>query len=163
MHQFWLLQPGRPGSSIYISQEHYPSYTPGTGFTFCHVMICLAIMEVYNSPPRRSSELLSSQSYDWRSVGQSVLVSGHHLGSMAIFFFTSTEINFSHLQFFSMGQALWWEDGSVIYSYKCCLTLQVLSLSGPSPAELQTVCYCLLSRFRPYSLFITAYDSRATI
>jgi hypothetical protein len=38
---------------------------------------------------------------------------------------------------------LWRKDGSVIYSYNCFWALPEQSLSGPSPADLTTICYCL--------------------
>jgi hypothetical protein len=42
---------------------------------------------------------------------------------------------------------LWREDGSVIYSYNYFWNLPAQSLSGPSPAELLTVFYCLIWDF----------------
>jgi hypothetical protein len=40
--------------------------------------------------------------------------------------------------------SLWWEDGSVIYSYSCFWAFPEQSHSGPSPVELKTVFYCLI-------------------
>jgi hypothetical protein len=48
-------------------------------------------------------KLKSELSYDRWSVGQSVLVSGHHLGPAPNFSFTSMEDSFRHLQFSSCG------------------------------------------------------------
>jgi hypothetical protein len=64
-------------------------------------------------------------SYDWRSVGQSVLVSGHHFESATNYSFAQRKLSSNVCE-------------SGIYSYKCYLALPVLSLSGPSPAS-----YCL--------------------
>jgi hypothetical protein len=51
--------------------------------------------------------------YDWQSVGQSVLVSGTHLGPMTKFVLRSDSCGFV-----DVGRLLWWEDGPVVYS--CC-------------------------------------------
>jgi hypothetical protein len=48
--------------------------------------------------------VLSMLSYDRRSVGQSILVSGHHLGPATNFSFTSMVIIFIHLWFSSYGE-----------------------------------------------------------
>jgi hypothetical protein len=68
-----------------------------------------------------------------RSVGQSVLVSDPHLWPTTKCLLLS-DICALHV----VGRPLWREDGSVIYSYN------LLSLSGPSPAELMTTFYCLI-------------------
>jgi hypothetical protein len=94
----------------------------------------------------------SKLSYDRLSVSQSVLVSGHHLGLMTNFSFSFTEIIFRPLQFFSMGRPLWWEDGPVIYSYKCYWTLPSLSLSGEIPTKLETISYSLIWECVPFLL-----------
>jgi hypothetical protein len=39
----------------------------------------------------------------------------------------------------SMGRPFWWEDGSIIYSYKCYWALPALWLLGPTPIELETI------------------------
>jgi hypothetical protein len=64
-----------------------------------------------------------------QSVGQSVLVSGPHLGPMTRIFLLS-DICDLHL--------LWREDGSVIYSYN------LQSLLRRSPAEYTAIFYCLI-------------------
>jgi hypothetical protein len=46
--------------------------------------------------------------------------------------------------FLEVGLLLWWEDGSVIYSYNCFWAFPEQSLSGPSSAELATIFYCLI-------------------
>jgi hypothetical protein len=43
-----------------------------------------------------------------------------------------------------VGHPLWREDGSVIYSYSCFWALLEQSFSGPSPAELTAIFYCLI-------------------
>jgi hypothetical protein len=70
---------------------------------------------------------------DWRSVGQSVLVSGPHLGPMTRLLLLSDICSL-----YVEGCPPWREDGSVIYSYS------LLSLCGTSPAELITTSYCLI-------------------
>jgi hypothetical protein len=46
-----------------------------------------------------------------------------------------------------MRHPFWREDGPVIYSYNCFWTLPEQSLSGPRPAELTTIFYCLIWDF----------------
>jgi hypothetical protein len=69
------------------------------------------------------------------TVGQSVLVSGSHLEPMTRFFFLFDSCRF-HVGG-GGGCPLWWEDGSVIYSYNCFWALPEQSLWVPSPAELR--------------------------
>jgi hypothetical protein len=45
--------------------------------------------------------------------------------------------------FLDVGRPLWRENGSVIYSYNCFWALPKQPLSGPSPAELTAIFYCL--------------------
>jgi hypothetical protein len=49
--------------------------------------------------------------------------------------------------FVDVGRPLWREDGSVIYD--CCLSSPPESFSGPSPAGLVTIIYCLRFGTRP--------------
>jgi hypothetical protein len=70
---------------------------------------------------------------DRRSVGQSVLVSSPYLRPMTRFL-VLTDICGLLVE----GRPLWREDGSVIYLYN------LLSLFGPSPAELITTSCCLI-------------------
>jgi hypothetical protein len=70
--------------------------------------------------------------YDRQPVGQSVLVSGSHLGPMIRFNFISDDYRFLD------------KDGSVIHLYKCFWTLPEQSLSGPSSAELTAILCCLI-------------------
>jgi hypothetical protein len=46
-----------------------------------------------------------------------------------------------------VGRPLWREDGSVIYSYNCLWVLPEQWLSGPNPAELTALFYCLIWDF----------------
>jgi hypothetical protein len=46
--------------------------------------------------------------------------------------------------FLFVGRPPWREGGSVTCPYKCCWVLPALSLSGPSPAGLMTISYCLV-------------------
>jgi hypothetical protein len=80
-----------------------------------------------------------SWSCDRRSVGHSVLVSSSHLEIMTGFFSSVLQLWVSWCW-----APLWREDGSVIYSYHCLWAMPEQSLSGPSPAELKTLFYCLI-------------------
>jgi hypothetical protein len=53
--------------------------------------------------------------YDWQSVGQSVLVSGAHLGPVINFSF-SLKFSLDSCELVILSRPLWREDGSVIYS-----------------------------------------------
>jgi hypothetical protein len=74
--------------------------------------------------------------YDWRSVGQSILVSSTHLGLMTRFLLLSDNCGFV-----DVGRSLWQENGSAIYN--CCWSSPAQSFLGPSPMGLVTVFYCL--------------------
>jgi hypothetical protein len=87
-----------------------------------------------NLSPHHAATILS---YDRRTVGQSVWVSGDNLGP-AIIFFTSTENICRHLWISSKVLHLWPEGGSAIYSCKCYWTFPVLSVSVPSSAVFET-------------------------
>jgi hypothetical protein len=71
--------------------------------------------------------------YDWRSVGQSVLVSSTHLEPKTKFLLPS-----DCWGFVDAGHLLWREDGSVVYSYRWSSPAQ--SFLGP---RLETIFYCL--------------------
>jgi hypothetical protein len=83
-------QPGGPGSRIYISQEQGgPVIPPGTGFPFCRLLrLAGQRWRCSNQSPDGSQSCCQnsktkSQSklyYDRQLVGQSVFVSGTHLG-----------------------------------------------------------------------------------
>jgi hypothetical protein len=77
----------------------------------------------------------SELSYDCWSVGQFVLVSGHHRGPATNLSFSFTEIIYRPLWIFSTGCPLWWE---------CYWALPALSLSGPSPTEFEAIALCLI-------------------
>jgi hypothetical protein len=79
---------------------------------------------------------VSKLCYDRRSVGQSILVSGTHLGPKTRFLLLSDSC-----VFVDAGYPLWREDGSVVYN--CCWSSPAQSFSGPSPAGLMTIFYCL--------------------
>jgi hypothetical protein len=75
--------------------------------------------------------------YDWRSIGQSIFLSGSHLELVTRFIFC----------IYSCGLLDVWrplrrEDGSVIY-----WAIPEQSLSSPGPAELTTIFYCLIWDF----------------
>jgi hypothetical protein len=89
--------------------------------------------------------------YDRRSVGQSVLVSGHHLGSATNFSFSFTEIIFRRFRFlFNARLPLWREYVSGVYN--CYGAFPALSFSGPSAVELVTISQCLVWEW------VTSYD-----
>jgi hypothetical protein len=52
-----------------------------------------------------------------------------------------------------VGHPVWWEDRSVIYSYNSFWALPEQSLSGPSPAGLVTIFYCLIWGQVPVFIF----------
>jgi hypothetical protein len=80
--------------------------------------------------------------YDLQSVGQSVLVSGSRLSTWPGFCFQPDDCGF-----LDVGHPLWREDGSVIYSYNCFLTLPEQSFLGRRLAELTVIFYCLIWDF----------------
>jgi hypothetical protein len=71
--------------------------------------------------------------YDWRSVGQSVLVQSTHPGLTTRFLFPYGIPSDSWVVD-SVGRPLWREDGSVFCI--CCWPLPAQSFSGPSPLGL---------------------------
>jgi hypothetical protein len=78
-------------------------------------------------------------SCDWRSVSQSVLMSGSRLELMTRFIFVSDSCGFH-----DVGHPLWQVDGSVIYLYHYFWAFPEQSLSGQSRVELRTIFYCLI-------------------
>jgi hypothetical protein len=84
------------------------------------------------------------------SVGQSVLVSDHHLEPANNFSFFSRELSSGICCYFNMRHPLWREDGSVIYWYKCYWALPALSLSASSPAEFETKSFSLIWELVPF-------------
>jgi hypothetical protein len=77
---------------------------------------------------------------DRRSVGQSVLVSGTHLGPATNFSF-SLKLYLDSCVFVIMGRLLWREDGSVIYN--CYWASPAKSFSSPCSERLMTKLYFL--------------------
>jgi hypothetical protein len=73
--------------------------------------------------------------YDWRSVGQSLLVSSPHLGPKTRLLSMSDS-----WEFIDIGRRLWREDWSVVYN--SCWYSPAQSFSGVSPAGLVTILYC---------------------
>jgi hypothetical protein len=95
----------------------------------------------YTWPPPRLRVLTlpkSKSHYDWRSVGQSVLVSGPHLGPATNFSHPLTLIIFRQLRVCWLGRPLWREVGSV-----ACRASPVQPFSHLSPTELMSIFYCL--------------------
>jgi hypothetical protein len=98
-------------------------------------------------------------SYDWQSVGRSILVPGHHLGPATNFLFTSTENIFRHLQFSSDGEP------SLISGQFCNLSVQLLH--GPADAATLRSKSCrthgliLLIHLRLSPLFVVSYDPQS--
>jgi hypothetical protein len=108
----------------------------------------------------------SNSSYDRRSVGQSILISGHHLGTATNFSSSSMEILLRHLRlfFFAAERPLWQEEASVIFSsvtpqselrrtHKHTL-LSPLRLTSPRDRVAQLYPQALRS------LFVASYDSQ---
>jgi hypothetical protein len=85
------------------------------------------IFTVFN-PWKARSNLL----YDWRSGGQSLLVSSPRLGPKTRFLSLSDS-----LEVIDIGRRLWREDWSVVYN--SCWSSPVQSFSRPSPKGLTTI------------------------
>jgi hypothetical protein len=82
-----LPRPGVPGPRIYISQEQgCPDIPPGTGFPY-RCLLRLAGLR-WSILSRLHMELKLKLIYDRQSVGQSVMVSGTHLGHVTNFYFS---------------------------------------------------------------------------
>jgi hypothetical protein len=96
------------------------------------------------------SKSSSKLSYDWRSVGQSVLISVHHLNPWYIFLSLARKISSDICGFILARRPLWREDGSIIYWYKCYWALPVPSHSGPCPTEHVTISYYLIWDWVPF-------------
>jgi hypothetical protein len=98
----------------------------------------------------------SKSSCDRRSVGQSVLVSGHHLGPATNFSFTFMENTFRHLRFSSC------EAPSLTRGRVCNSSVQLLlgitsAVTLRSyPGGLVTTSYCLICDRVPF-LFSSVY------
>jgi hypothetical protein len=87
----------------------------------------------------------SKLSYDRRSVGQSPLVLGTHLGPATNFPFFSFPLHV--WDFVDVWCSLWREDVSM--HYVCCWASPVQPFSGPNPAELITTFYGVQSETLP--------------
>jgi hypothetical protein len=74
--------------------------------------------------------------YDRQSVGQSILVSSTHLGPKTRFLLLSDSFRFVDVE-----RLLSREAGSIVYN--CCWSSPAQLSSGPNPAGLTTVFYCL--------------------
>jgi hypothetical protein len=117
---------------------------------FCYYPFHIRSNSSFLCPPTLYSLKSQSQSYDRRSVGQSIFELSTHLGLTARFLLLSDICGFVH-----MGRSLWREDGSVVYF--CCWPSPAQSFSGPSSVGLITIFYSL--RFET-SLFVASYDSQ---
>jgi hypothetical protein len=91
--------------------------------------------------------LRSKLPYIQWSVGQSVLVSGMH---NQFYFLFHRNYFLIFLVLLVCGTRFWREDWSVIYSHNCYLALPAVSLSDSSPAELETISYCLIWDWVPF-------------
>jgi hypothetical protein len=94
---------------------------------------------------------------DRRSVDQSVLVSGHNLGTGTNFSCSSRTLSPGICGLVRTGRPIWREDQFLIYEYKLYWTLPALPLSGPSRAELEIISYCLIGNWIP---FCRSYESQ---
>jgi hypothetical protein len=90
--------------------------------------------------------LLQSQSY-FTTDGQSASLSWDPRPTLI-----SLHGNYlqTYVVFLNMGHPFWRENGSVIYPYNCYWALPTQLLWGPSPAELATISYCLISDWVPF-------------
>jgi hypothetical protein len=136
--------------------------------TLQHSTACYAFLSQSSSRlTEHSLSVLSQQTthwlcpklpYDRRSVGQSILVSGHHPGYVTNFSFTSPEYIFRHLRF-SCGAP------SLMTGWVCNLLVRVL-LDLASAVTLgsskchRTWDHILLSPLRLGSLSVASYDSQ---
>jgi hypothetical protein len=115
-------------------------------------------MPGYHSLPTCLSSHQKSKpklSYDQWSVGQFVLISGHHLGSVTNCSFSSTEIIYRHLWFYQYGVP------SLMRGRVCNLLVQVLLVLA-STVTLRSTSYrtwdhSLLSHLKLSSLFVASY------
>jgi hypothetical protein len=82
--------------------------------------------------------------YDRWLVGQSVLVSDHHLGPAINFSFQFHCNYLDSCGFLIMWHPLWPKDMSVIYLSDCYWALPAQSLSGPNSTELVTLIYSII-------------------
>jgi hypothetical protein len=148
LSQLRLTLPGRTVPRIYILQEQGGPVIPlVTGFPF-HRLLRLAGLEwrYSNPPPHRSlTKLPKSKSksklyYDWRSVGQSVLVLGMHLGPATNFSHLSLII-FRQLRICWCGPLLWRETWSVVFSF--CWASPAQPFTGLSPTGLMSIFHYL--------------------
>jgi hypothetical protein len=98
----------------------------------------LRLYQVYVSHIQHVTQVRvkSKLCYDRRSVGQCVLISSPHLRPKTRFLLLSDSCGFV-----DVGRPLWREDGSVVYN--CRWPSSAQSFSGPSPAGLITIFYCL--------------------
>jgi hypothetical protein len=98
-----------------------------------HILLSLVFRLPQPGGPGSCIEVKLKLICDWRSVGQSALVSGFHLEPMTSFCFLSDDC-----WILDVGHPLWREDGSVIYLYNCFWALPEQSLLGRSPADSPT-------------------------
>jgi hypothetical protein len=111
---------------------------------FCRTHDQMLLSQIWDFPNLEGNWISQSKSklhYDWRSVGQSVLVSGTHLGpatnlspSLFIYLFLDS------CGFVDVGRLLWREVGSVVFRF--CWASPAQSFSDLSPNE-----HILLSPF----------------
>jgi hypothetical protein len=97
-------------------------------------------------------------SYDRRSVGQSILVSGHHLGPPTKFSFTSMENIFRYLRFPSCVAPFLTRRRACNLSVQVLLGLaSAITLRSKSRRTRDNI---LLSHLRLSSPFVASYDSQ---
>jgi hypothetical protein len=95
---------------IIITTACVTSHTKSSNSSSGHTVFPL---ELRNSS-EVNSKVKSKSHCDWRSVGQSVLVSSPHLGLM-----TRYLLLFDSYSLVIVGRPLWREDGSVFYQSHC--------------------------------------------
>jgi hypothetical protein len=97
------------------------------------------VMMVCKYNYRNSGHSKSKSRYNWRSVSQYVKISSPLWDLWPDFSFLSDSCEFLDVE-----DPLWREDGSAIYFYNCFWALPEELLSGPRPAKLTTIFYCLI-------------------
>jgi hypothetical protein len=109
------------------------------------------------------SKIKSKLSYNRRSVGESVLVSNHHLWTAANFLSLPWKIFLDICGFLLVQRPTWREGGSMIYPYICYWASPALLLLGPSPAGLMTTSYCLIWDWVPFLSPLTTRRATAEV
>jgi hypothetical protein len=115
-------------------------FTCSMPYAVCRMPYAVCCMLSRNKSSLVMSKSKSKSCYDRRTIGQFVLVSGHHLGSVTNCCF-SLKFSLGSCGFVIMGLHFWREGGSVIYS--CWWASQAQPLSYPRSMGLKIRFYYL--------------------